>query len=89
MQNLFAASPYNFALMDTPNSLTERLSWQVDQLLARLAQAEDGQAQLMQQVHTLTEERDALQARLTLARGRIDTLLERLPTVQSALERGQ
>lgn len=75
--------------MDTPNSLTDRLVQQIDQLLVRLEAAENGQRALLQQLQSLTEERDALQARLQAARSRVDALIERLPGIQSALEEGQ
>ncbi|RMX00618.1 DUF904 domain-containing protein [Allofranklinella schreckenbergeri] len=75
--------------METPTSLTDRLHWQVEQLLARLASAEHSQAQLARQLQTLTEERDALQARLDTARERVDALIERLPAIQNALEGGR
>ncbi|THU05501.1 DUF904 domain-containing protein [Lampropedia puyangensis] len=72
--------------MQTPNSLTETLSLQIDQLLERLRTAEQGHAQLAQQVQLLTQERDGLVQRLHTARDRVDALLERLPDLQNALE---
>lgn len=75
-----------FATMQTPNTLTDQLSIQIDQLLQRLHSAEDGCAQLHHQVESLTQERDGLIQRLNEARDRVDALLVRLPDLQNILE---
>ncbi|WP_343292097.1 DUF904 domain-containing protein [Vandammella animalimorsus] len=75
--------------METPNALTTRLAQQIDQLLAHLDAKESDNLCLRQELHSLAQERDALQARLQTARIRLDTLLERLPSIQTALESGQ
>lgn len=72
--------------MQTPNPLTDQLSFQIDQLLQRLASAEDGRAQLLHQNQLLAEERDGLVQRLAEVRDRVDALISRLPELQNALE---
>lgn len=72
--------------MLTPNTFTDQLSAQIDQLLQRLQTAEDGCAQLHHQMQSLTEERDGLVQRLNEARDRVDALLQRLPDLQNILE---
>lgn len=75
--------------METPNALTTRLAQQIDQLLAHLDAKESDNLRLRQELHSLAQERDALQERLQTARIRLDALLERLPSIQTALESGQ
>ncbi|WP_156454432.1 hypothetical protein [Lampropedia cohaerens] len=65
--------------MDTPQSLTERLAWQIDQLLARLAAAETDNQQLRQQLATVNAENHTLQERMHQARERLDAVLAQLP----------
>lgn len=62
-----------------PMSKLEDLAERVERLLVRHVELQRTNALLLQQVTALTQERDALRARLTAARGRIDALLERLP----------
>jgi uncharacterized protein (TIGR02449 family) len=55
------------------------LSTRVDRLLLRHEELERTNKLLLEQVATLTSERDSLKSRLAAARTRIDKLLERLP----------
>ncbi len=52
---------------------------QVETLLTRYEALQHAHTQLQEQVTALTQERDSLQSRLTAARARVDTLIERLP----------
>lgn len=72
--------------MQTPNTLTDQLSIQIDQLLQRLAAAEEGCAQLHKLNQALAQERDGLVQRLNEARERVDALLTRLPELHNVLE---
>jgi cell division septum initiation protein DivIVA len=65
-------------------SKIEDLAERVERLLLRHGELQRTNALLEQQVAALTQERDSLRSRLTAARGRIDTLLERLPTAAGA-----
>ena len=56
----------------------------VERLLLRYEEMQRTQALLQAQVQSLTQERDSLKSRLSAARGRIDALLERLPTAPAA-----
>ena len=56
------------------------LADRVERLLLRHAELQRTNALLEQQVAAVTHERDNLKARLNAARGRIDALLDRLPT---------
>jgi cell division protein ZapB len=57
----------------------DQIAERVDRLLVRHGELQRTNALLMDQVQTLTHERDALKSRLNAARARIDTLLEKLP----------
>ena len=57
----------------------EALLDRLDRLLLRYDEAQRRQALLESQVEALTLERDSLRSRLAAARGRIDSLLDRLP----------
>ncbi|MFG6449614.1 DUF904 domain-containing protein [Roseateles sp. BYS180W] len=52
----------------------------VERLLQRHEDLRSTNAQLQQQVLTLTRERDSLRSRLSAARARVDALLDRIPT---------
>ncbi len=68
-----------------PNQTSiDQIADRVDQLLVRYGELQRTNALLSLQVETLTQERDALKARLVTARGRVDALLERLPEVLAA-----
>ncbi len=55
------------------------LADRVDRLLLRHQELQRTNALLEQQLAAVTQERDSLRSRLNAARGRIDSLLERLP----------
>ena len=57
------------------DQITER----VERLLLRHEELQRTNSLLVDQVHALQAERDALKSRLLAARARIDALLERLP----------
>ncbi len=61
-------------------SKIEELADRVERLLLRHAELRRTSALLEQQVAAVTHERDNLRSRLNAARGRIDALLDRLPT---------
>ncbi len=57
----------------------DQITDRVERLLVRYGELRRSNALLVEQVQTLTHERDALKSRLNAARARIDTLLEKLP----------
>jgi uncharacterized protein (TIGR02449 family) len=61
-------------------SKIEDLADRVERLLLRHDELQRTNVLLEQQLKTVTLERDSLKSRLNAARGRINTLLERLPT---------
>lgn len=72
--------PYNVRQMaaQTPiDQITER----VERLLLRHEELQRAHALLLQQVQTLTQERDQLRTRCHLVKQRLDSLIERLPQV--------
>ncbi len=60
-------------------SQTDLIAERVERLLVRYGELQRTNALLMQQLDTLTHERDSLKSRLSAARARVDALLERLP----------
>ena len=62
--------------MATLSDLLQR----VERLLLRHDELVRTNALLAQQLQAVTQERDSLKSRLSAARQRIDTLLERIPT---------
>jgi cell division protein ZapB len=56
-----------------------RITECVEQLLLRHQELLRANAQLGEQVSALTVERDSLRSRLSAARARVDSLIERLP----------
>lgn len=69
-----------------PNAPDAPMSAQIDavierteRLLLRHEELSRTNALLLEQVNTLTHERDTLKSRLAAARSRIDALIERLP----------
>jgi hypothetical protein len=60
-------------------SKIDELAERVERLLVRHVELQRTNVLLQQQVAAVTQDRDALRARLSAARGRIDALLERLP----------
>ena len=61
-------------------SKIEQLADRVERLLLRHEEVRRTNLLLEQQVAAITAERDSLRSRLNAARGRIDALLERLPS---------
>jgi cell division protein ZapB len=64
-------------------SKIEELAERVERLLLRHEEIARTNALLEQQLAQVTHERDSLKSRLNAARGRIDALLERLPSDKS------
>jgi len=64
-------------------STIEELADRVERLLLRQEEIKRTNALLEQQLAAVTQERDSLRSRLNAARGRIDALLERLPSDDS------
>ena len=60
-------------------SYIDQITDRVDRLLLRQEELQRTNALLAQQVQALTQERDLLRSRFTVARQRIDALLTRLP----------
>ena len=61
-------------------SQLQDLAERVERLLLRHQELQRTNQLLEQQLAGVTQERDGLRSRLNAARGRIDALLERLPT---------
>jgi uncharacterized protein (TIGR02449 family) len=61
-------------------SKIEELADRVERLLLRHEEVKRTNTLLEQQLAAITAERDSLRSRLNAARGRIDALLERLPS---------
>ncbi|MEO8297960.1 MAG: DUF904 domain-containing protein [Burkholderiales bacterium] len=61
-------------------SILEDLAERVERLLLRHEELKRTNALLEQQLAAVVTERDGLRSRLSAARSRIDTLIERLPT---------
>jgi uncharacterized protein (TIGR02449 family) len=55
----------------------------VERLLVRYEELQRTNALLTEQVELLTQERDSLKSRLSAARARVDSLLERLPDLNT------
>ena len=64
----------------------EQLIDRVERLLLRHEEQRKTNALLLQQVHALTQERDALRGRLNAAYQRVDTLIQRLPVATGGKE---
>jgi cell division protein ZapB len=60
-------------------SKIEELADRIERLLLRYEESQRAAALLTEQVTALTVERDSLRSRLSAARNRIDSLIERLP----------
>ena len=65
-------------------SKIEELADRVERLLLRHEEVKRTNGLLEQQLAAVTAERDSLRSRLNAARGRIDALLERLPSDKAA-----
>ena len=61
------------------SSQIEQIAERVERLLVRHDALQRTNALLVEQVNSLTQERDSLKSRLSAARARVDALLERLP----------
>lgn len=59
------------------------LADRIERLLLRHEELKRTNALLTEEIAMLTAERDGLRSRLSVARARIDSLLERLPTEQN------
>ena len=70
-------------LMPDNNPLDSVLE-RVERLLVRYEELKRTNDLLIDQVETLTQERDSLKSRLSAARARVDALLERLPEARKA-----
>ena len=57
----------------------DQIAERVERLLMRYGELQRTNALLSEQVDALTRERDSLKSRLSAARARVDSLLERLP----------
>jgi uncharacterized protein (TIGR02449 family) len=77
MCNLF--SLFAMAHSDTIDQIAER----VDHLLLRHEELQRTNALLTQQLQVITLERDQLKSRLSAARARVDSLIERLPAASA------
>ena len=62
------------------SSPLDQIAERVERLLVRHEEVQRTNALLLGQLEAMTRERDSLRSRLGAARGRIDALLERLPT---------
>ncbi len=71
--------------MSTLQDLAER----IDRLVLRHEELKRANALLEQQLAAVTAERDSLKSRLAAARGRIDTLLARLPADKQPAHDGE
>ena len=70
--------------MPNPNQVTQvaqidHITERVEQLLLRYEEFLRSNAQLGQQMRSLTHERDSLKSRLSASRARVDALIKRLP----------
>jgi cell division protein ZapB len=65
-------------------SKLEQLAERVERLLLRHDELKRTNGLLVEQLDAITQERDSLRSRLNAARGRIDALLERLPSETGA-----
>ena len=59
----------------------DQIAERVERLLVRHEQLQRTNELLAEQVATITQERDSLRSRLQAARARVDSLIERLPTL--------
>jgi uncharacterized protein (TIGR02449 family) len=68
------------------NDLIDHIAERVEHLLLRHEELQRTNALLLEQVQTLTTERDQLKSRLSAARARVDALIDRLPGATSSSE---
>ena len=62
------------------NDLIDQIAERVEHLLLRHEELQRTNALLLEQVQSLTQERDQLKSRLSAARARVDALLDHLPS---------
>ncbi|WP_028603364.1 hypothetical protein [Ottowia thiooxydans] len=65
--------------------LIEQIAERVERLLVRHEELRRTNELLVQQVESLTHERDSLKSRLMAARARVDSLIDRLPAAAGVL----
>lgn len=68
----------NLIAMAQPDTI-DQIAERVDHLLLRHEELQRTHVLLTQQIQSLTLERDQLKSRLSAARARVDSLIERLP----------
>jgi cell division protein ZapB len=73
----------NLIAMAQPDTI-DQIAERVDHLLLRHEELQRTHLLLNQQVQALTQERDQLKSRLSAARARVDSLIERLPQATPA-----
>ena len=67
-----------------PSAQIGQITERVEQLLLRYEALLRTNAELGEQINALTHERDSLKSRLSAARARVDSLIERLPESSDA-----
>ena len=67
-----------------PSAQIGQITERVEQLLLRYEALLRTNAELGEQISALTHERDSLKSRLSAARARVDSLIERLPESSDA-----
>ncbi|MBK6321620.1 MAG: DUF904 domain-containing protein [Burkholderiales bacterium] len=65
----------------------DQIAERVERLLLRYGELQRTNALLTDQVEALTHERDSLKSRLNAARARVDSLLDRLPQTDAAVQK--
>ena len=65
----------------------DQIAERVERLLVRYGELQRTNALLTDQVEALTHERDSLKSRLNAARARVDSLLDRLPQTDAAVQK--
>jgi cell division protein ZapB len=75
----------NLSAMAQPDTI-DLIAERVDHLLLRHEELQRTHVLLQQQVQSLMQERDQLKSRLSAARARVDSLIERLPSASAAPE---
>ncbi|MFM8576665.1 MAG: DUF904 domain-containing protein [Limnohabitans sp.] len=68
------------------HDLIDHIAERVEHLLLRHEELQRTNTLLLEQVQTLTQERDQLKSRLSAARARVDALIDRLPGATSSSE---
>ncbi len=68
------------------NDLIDQIAERVEHLLLRHEELQRTNTLLLEQLQSLTQERDQLKSRLSAARARVDALIDRLPTTTASSE---